>query len=244
MHTLITHGALLLFLIGCGGAGSETAAGNSETVTAANAESAAADGTSSTDSAVDAPAEVPTDTMTATKQEEKPMDSYRDKIAELETEKGTIVVRFFPDAAPNHVKNFIDLANSGFYNGTRFHRIIPGFVIQGGDPNTKSNDRSLWGTGGSPKNVKAEFNAIPHKRGILSMARSQSPDSASSQFFVCVADARSLDNQYTVFGEVLSGMEFADAIVSGKAVSQIAVDPVKLVKVTIRDAKEGEKSSK
>ncbi len=134
--------------------------------------------------------------------------------AVIETKFGNIEIKFFPDVAPNHVKNFIDLAKKGFYDGTTFHRVIPGFMIQGGDPNTKSPERSRHGMGGPGYALKAEFNEKPHKRGTLSMARAASPDSAGSQFFVCVAPASFLDKQYTVFGEVVSGMEVADKIVS------------------------------
>jgi peptidyl-prolyl cis-trans isomerase B (cyclophilin B) len=132
----------------------------------------------------------------------------------IETKFGNIELRFFPDVAPNHVNNFIELAKKGFYDGTLFHRVIPKFMIQGGDPNSKDSDRSKHGTGGPGYAVKAEFNTKPHKRGILSMARAQSPDSAGSQFFICVAEASSLNNKYTVFGEVVSGMEVVDKIVS------------------------------
>jgi peptidyl-prolyl cis-trans isomerase B (cyclophilin B) len=115
---------------------------------------------------------------------------------------------------PNHVKNFVDLAKKGFYDGTLFHRVIPGFMIQGGDPNTKNPDRSKHGTGGPGYTVKAEFSDKPHKKGTLSMARAADPNSAGSQFFICVAPASFLDKQYTVFGEVVSGMDVADKIVS------------------------------
>ncbi len=134
--------------------------------------------------------------------------------AVIETKFGNLELKFFPDVAPNHVKNFIDLAKKGFYDGTIFHRVIPGFMIQGGDPNTKNPDRSKHGTGGPGYTVKAEFNNKPHKRGTLSMARASDPNSAGSQFFICVAPASFLDKQYTVFGEVVSGMEVADKIVS------------------------------
>lgn len=134
--------------------------------------------------------------------------------AKINTEFGMIELKFFPKEAPNHVANFIELANSGFYNKTIFHRVIPNFMIQGGDPNTKSTDRKRHGTGGPGYSLKAEFNNKPHKRGILSMARSQNPDSAGSQFFICVANAFFLDRQYTVFGEVVSGMDAVDKIVS------------------------------
>lgn len=129
---------------------------------------------------------------------------------------GQIVLRFFPDVAPNHVKNFTDLAKKGFYNGTTFHRVIPGFMIQGGDPNSKNPDRASHGMGGPGHNVKAEFNSNPHKRGTLSMARANDPDSAGSQFFICVSDANFLDWQYTVFGEVQSGLEVVDKVVGAK----------------------------
>lgn len=134
--------------------------------------------------------------------------------AVIETKFGNIELKFFPEVAPNHVNNFIELAKKGFYDGTTFHRVIPGFMIQGGDPNSKSPDKSTHGMGGPGYQIKAEFNKTPHKRGILSMARSASPDSAGSQFFICVADAPFLNNQYTVFGEVTSGMDIVDKIVN------------------------------
>ena len=129
---------------------------------------------------------------------------------------GDIVLKFYPDVAPNHAKNFCKLAVENFYNGTTFHRVIPGFMIQGGDPNSKNADRSNHGMGGPGYHIKAEFNNKPHKRGVLSMARAQDPDSAGSQFFICVADASFLDGQYTAFGEVVSGMEIADRVVNAK----------------------------
>jgi peptidyl-prolyl cis-trans isomerase B (cyclophilin B) len=132
----------------------------------------------------------------------------------IETKFGNITLKFFPDKAPGHVKNFIDLAKKGFYDGTTFHRVIPGFMIQGGDPNSKNPDKRTHGTGGPGYTIKAEFNDRPHKRGTLSMARAASPDSAGSQFFICVKDSSFLDRQYTVFGEVVSGMEAVDKIVS------------------------------
>jgi peptidyl-prolyl cis-trans isomerase B (cyclophilin B) len=132
----------------------------------------------------------------------------------IETKFGNITLKFFPDVAPGHVKNFIDLAKKGFYDGTTFHRVIPGFMIQGGDPNSKNPDKSKHGQGGPGYTIKAEFNAKPHKRGTLSMARAGQPDSAGSQFFICVKDSSFLDKQYTVFGEVESGIEVVDKIVS------------------------------
>jgi len=129
---------------------------------------------------------------------------------------GEIVLGFYSDVAPNHVNNFIKLAKEKFYNGCTFHRVIPGFMIQGGDPNSKNLDRSQHGMGGPGHHVNAEFNSKPHKRGVLSMARSNDPDSAGSQFFICVADANFLDWQYTAFGEVVSGMDVVDKVVSMK----------------------------
>lgn len=151
-----------------------------------------------------------TKSKTFTKEEIKKMTETK---AAIETKFGKIELKFFPDVAPNHVNNFIDLAKKGFYDGTIFHRVIPGFMIQGGDPNTKDTNKSRHGLGGPGYNVKAEFSSKPHKRGILSMARAQDPDSAGSQFFICVADAPFLNNQYTVFGEVTSGMDVVDKIV-------------------------------
>ena len=123
------------------------------------------------------------------------MSAYDNKVAELHTSAGEIDIHFFPDVAPKHVKNFIDLAEKGFYNGTKFHRVIPGFMIQGGDPNTVSGDTSTWGTGGSGQRLQQEFNTVHHARGIVSMARAQDPNSASSQLFICVADSGFLDRQ-------------------------------------------------
>lgn len=129
---------------------------------------------------------------------------------------GDIEMKFYVDQAPNHAKNLVKLASEQFYNGTTFHRVIPGFMIQGGDPNSKHSDRSSHGTGGPGYRVAAEFNKQPHRRGVVSMARAQDPDSAGSQFFICVADANFLDGQYTAFGEIVSGMETVDRIVSVK----------------------------
>jgi len=136
-----------------------------------------------------------------------------EEIAVIETTMGNIELEFLEDVAPGHVKNFKELANKGFYDGTIFHRVIPGFMIQGGDPNSKSEDRSSHGTGGPGYTIKAEFNDTPHNRGILSMARSQDPNSAGSQFFIVVKDSHFLDGQYTAFGRVVKGMDVADNIV-------------------------------
>ena len=136
------------------------------------------------------------------------------EIAVIETKFGKIEMEFFEDKAPGHVKNFKDLAKKGFYDGTIFHRVIPGFMIQGGDPNTKSDDRATHGMGGPGYSIQGEFNDTPHKRGILSMARSQDPNSAGSQFFIVVKKSSFLDGKYTAFGKVLSGMAVADQIVN------------------------------
>ena len=162
-----------------------------------------------------------------TKKENK--ESVMDKeIAVISTKFGDIKLEFFDDIAPKHVESFKLHAQNGYYDGTIFHRVIPGFMIQGGDPLSKSEDKSRHGTGGnaakyfgigdenseSTWDLPAEFSTTPHERGILSMARSQNPDSGGSQFFICVADARFLDNQYTVFGKVVSGMDVVDSIVN------------------------------
>lgn len=137
-------------------------------------------------------------------------------VSSQEESWGDIVLKFYPDVAPNHAMNFCKLAAQNFYDGTTFHRVIPGFMIQGGDPNSKNPDRSNHGMGGPGYHIKAEFNNKPHKRGVLSMARAQDPDSAGSQFFICVADASFLDGQYTAFGEVVSGLELVDRVVNAK----------------------------
>ena len=165
---------------------------------------------------------------------------YANTLATLQTDLGEITIKFFYDKAPRHVTNFVDLAASGFYDGTMWHRVIPGFMIQGGDPNTKKAEDPMhpYGTGASGKNVKAEFNDTPHTRGIVSMARSSSPDSASSQFFIVVKDSAFLDNQYSAFGQVVSGMEVADKIA---AVPRGANDrpntPVRIKKILLTQAK-------
>jgi peptidyl-prolyl cis-trans isomerase B (cyclophilin B) len=139
----------------------------------------------------------------------------------IKTKFGDIEVKFYQDIAPRHVENFTKLAKEGFYNGTIFHRVIPGFMIQGGDPNTKDTlKKELYGQGGpkdengKPITVKAEFSDTPHKRGVVSMARAADPDSAGSQFFIVVEDSRFLDRKYTVFGEVTKGIGVADKIVN------------------------------
>ena len=134
--------------------------------------------------------------------------------AVISTRLGDIHLEFFPDKAPGHVQNFLDLARKGFYNGTAFHRVIPGFMIQGGCPNTKPGASGVPGTGGPGYHVNAEFNDTSHVRGVLSMARASDPNSAGCQFFVVVKDSTFLDGQYTAFGRVTQGIEVADAVVA------------------------------
>ena len=132
----------------------------------------------------------------------------------IKTKFGEMKLVFFPDFAPKHVESFLTLARKGFYDGTIFHRVIPGFMIQGGDPNTKDpSNRQSYGNGGPGYTVPAEFNRIPHERGIVSAARAADPNSAGSQFFIVIDKAPHLDGKYTVFGEVVRGMDVADKIV-------------------------------
>lgn len=146
-----------------------------------------------------------------------------EEVVVLETDKGTIVVKFFADKAPKHVESFKKLSKEGFYDGTRFHRCIPGFMIQGGDPTSKDLDKAdMWGTGGPDFRLKAEFNDVKHTRGVLSMARSADPDSAGSQFFLMHKDAPFLDGKYTAFGIVVRGIEVVDKIVATGPTDQSA----------------------
>ncbi|KJU84621.1 cyclophilin type peptidyl-prolyl cis-trans isomerase [Candidatus Magnetobacterium bavaricum] len=187
-------------------------------------------------------------TMKAFSQEVKSKKFTQEEIKKMSEQKvviktkfGDIKLKFFPDVAPNHVNNFIELTGKGFYNGTTFHRVIPGFMIQGGDPNSKDKDKSKHGTGGPGYNVKAEFNEKPHKKGTLSMARAQDPDSAGSQFFICAADAPFLDRQYTVFGEVTEGLDVVDKIVSQPKDSRD--NPNERIDMTVEIVKEPAKAA-
>ena len=132
----------------------------------------------------------------------------------IETNFGNIKIKLLSEIAPETVRNFITLTKSSFYDGTLFHRVIPKFMIQGGDPNTKESDKSVWGQGGPGYNLKAEFSSRSHLRGIVSMARASDPDSAGSQFFIVTSDSTFLDKQYTVFAEVVEGLDIADKIVN------------------------------
>lgn len=168
--------------------------------------------------------------------------SETNEVAVIKTTEGEMVVKFWPEVAPKTVENFKKLARDGFYDGTAFHRIVKGFMIQGGDPLSKTDDEMV-GTGGPGYKIKAEFNEKPHVRGVLSMARSQHPDSAGSQFFICLADARFLDRQYTGFGEVVKGDDVLGKIgdtpttkggggENSKPTKRIGVESVKIVPAT------------
>src|SRR3954467_12966281 len=161
----------------------------------------------------------------------------------LKTSYGEMTIAFWPDVAPKTVENFKKLAREGFYDGTAFHRIIKGFMIQGGCPNTKEGARGMPGTGDPGYKVKAEFNNKPHVRGVISMARSQNPDSAGSQFFLVHGDARFLDKQYTAFGELVAGDDVLERIASvptkhggggekSTPVDRVEVESVKIVPAT------------
>jgi peptidyl-prolyl cis-trans isomerase B (cyclophilin B) len=137
----------------------------------------------------------------------------QNEVAIIKTSAGEMVVEFWPEVAPKTVENFKALAQKGFYNGTAFHRIVKGFMIQGGDPLTKDAGREdEWGTGGPGYKIKAEFNDRSHQRGVISMARSQDPDSAGSQFFLCLADSSFLDRNYTAFGQLIKGEDVLGSI--------------------------------
>jgi peptidyl-prolyl cis-trans isomerase B (cyclophilin B) len=158
-----------------------------------------------------------------------------DEVAVVETDKGRIVLMFYPEKAPKHVENFKALAKRGFYDGTRFHRTIPGFMIQGGDPNSKDLAKAQWwGTGGNEVDGKevmidAEFNDIKHDAGVLSMARSRNPNSASSQFFIMHKNSPHLDGQYSAFGRVVEGQDVVDKIATAPSGDNGSVDPEKAV---------------
>lgn len=158
------------------------------------------------------------------------------EVAIINTSEGEIVLEFWPDVAPGHVENFKKLAKQGFYDGTCFHRVIKGFMIQGGDPLTKEQaNQSRWGTGDPGYKIKAEFNDKPHTRGVLSMARSSDPNSAGSQFFICHSDARSLDKQYTAFGKLIKGGDVLEKIATtqtapgDRPVTRMNVESIKIV---------------
>lgn len=156
--------------------------------------------------------------------------------ATIETNFGKIAFELLPNLAPETVRSFVKLAKTSFYDGTLFHRVIPGFMIQGGDPNTKKSDKSKWGIGSPGYTIKAEFNSKSHLRGIVSMARATDPDSAGSQFFIVTTDSTFLDRQYTVFGQVIEGMDVADKIVNlSRDKNDCPNQEAKMLHVTISD---------
>lgn len=162
-----------------------------------------------------------------------------DEIAIIKTSEGEIHLKFWSDVAPGHVENFKKLAQQGFYDGTCFHRVIKNFMIQGGDPLTKEESQQRrWGTGGPGYQIKAEFNDKPHVRGVLSMARSSDPNSAGSQFFICHADARFLDRQYTAFGQLIKGDEVLEKIATtqtapgDRPVTRMHIESISIVPAT------------
>jgi peptidyl-prolyl cis-trans isomerase B (cyclophilin B) len=175
-------------------------------------------------------------------EEKKPMNSTNE-VAVIKTSEGEMIAEFWPDVAPNTVENFKKLARSGFYDGTAFHRIVKGFMIQGGDPLTKDPTKeSRYGTGDPGYKIKAEFNDRSHERGVLSMARSNDPDSAGSQFFICLANVSRLDHQYTTFGKLIKGDDVLGKIgdvevtMSGsgersKPTKRVTVESIKIVPV-------------
>ncbi|MEO6462753.1 MAG: peptidylprolyl isomerase [Candidatus Eisenbacteria bacterium] len=159
-------------------------------------------------------------------------------VAVLKTSMGTIVFRFYDKDAPKHVANFKKLAGEKFYDGTTFHRVIPGFMIQGGDPNSKDDDRANDGLGGAASTVAAEFSTQKHLRGTVSMARANDPNSASSQFFICVKPTAFLDGKYSIFGQVLEGQDVVDKIVAvPRDARDNPLDKVVMEKVTIEKRK-------
>jgi len=174
------------------------------------------------------------------------------EVAVISTKYGDMIVEFYPDVAPMHVESFAALANEKYFDGTTFHRVIPDFVIQGGDPNSKLENRSLHGTGGragkffgigdendsSTWLIPQEFNSIPHEKGVLSMARTNDPNSASSQFFVCHGDPSFLDNNYTVFGKVIQGLEVIDSIANVE--KDMNDNPLEKIEMTVKMVKRSE----
>jgi peptidyl-prolyl cis-trans isomerase B (cyclophilin B) len=162
-------------------------------------------------SGADAKPEAKSDKKPEPKQENKSVNT--NEVAVIKTTEGEMVVEFWPEVAPKTVENFKKLAKEGFYDGTAFHRVIKGFMIQGGDPKTKDPSvESEWGTGGPGYQIKAEFNNRRHDRGVISMARSQNPDSAGSQFFICHGDPHFLDGKYTAFGKLIKGDDVLEKI--------------------------------
>jgi peptidyl-prolyl cis-trans isomerase B (cyclophilin B) len=173
-------------------------------------------------------------------EEKKPVDSNANEVAVIKTSEGEMVVQFWSDAAPKTVENFKKLARSGFYDGTIFHRIVKGFMIQGGDPLSKDPKKeSSYGTGGPGYKIRAEFNDHQHARGVISMAREMDPDSAGSQFFICLAPVPRLDHQYTTFGKLIKGDDVLEKIgdtpvtfansENSKPIKRVVIESIKIV---------------
>src|ERR1700694_484376 len=174
-------------------------------------------------------------------EEKKPMDSKTNEVAVIKTSEGEMVVQCWTDAAPNTIENFKKLARSGFYDGTSFHRIVKGFMVQGGDPLTKDPKKeNSYGTGGPGYKINAEFNDHSHERGVMSMAREDNPDSAGSQFFICLAPVTRLDHQYTTFGKLIKGNDVLDKIADtavtrnsagemSKPTKRVVIESIKIV---------------
>jgi peptidyl-prolyl cis-trans isomerase B (cyclophilin B) len=176
-----------------------------------------------------------TNNAAAPKKETAPPAAAKE-VAVVKTSEGEMVLEFYPEVAPKHVENFKKLAKQGFYDGQCFHRVIRGFMIQGGDPNTKDDSKKgSWGMGGPGHTVNAEFNNKPHVRGTLSMARTSDPNSAGSQFFICHGSPRQLDNQYTVFGKLIKGDDVLEKIATtptegpDRPVKRMTIESVKIV---------------
>jgi len=192
-------------------------------------------GTAAQPAAVRTPSRAPRDAAKGTQRPgEEPMHTSDvqvtgDEIAIIKTDKGVIQFEFYPNDAPNTVATFIELARKGFYDGITFHRVVPGFVVQGGDPQTKDPSVSpqLHGTGGPGFRLKAEFNRRPHLEGTVAMARSADPDSAGSQFYICLAPQPGLDGQYTVFGQVTEGMDVVKQIAQGDVMESVRIESSK-----------------
>ena len=171
------------------------------------------------------------------KKEEKKTMNSSNEVAVIKTSEGEMVVQFWADAAPNTIDNFKKLARQGFYDGTIFHRIVKGFMIQGGDPNSKDPAKeNSYGEGGPGYNIKAEFNDHGHDRGVISMARGPDPDSAGSQFFICLAPVHRLDHQYTTFGKLVKGDDMLEKIGDTPVTKNSMGEPSKPTKRVVIDS--------
>jgi len=207
--------ALVAGLAGCSSGGKTASEGDAEQSSAQSSEDRAAK--LAEKAAKEASAE-------AEKAGAKAETSGKQPYAVIETNKGKIVFQMFPHKAPNTVDNFIKLANQGFYDGIKWHRVEPGFVIQGGDPLSKDNDPQNDGLGDPGYKIKAEFNDVPHQKGTVAMARAQDPDSAGSQFYICLEPQPRLDGQYTVFGQVVEGMDVVDSIQKYDVMTRVYIE--------------------